>query len=85
MPGGIYNVTNPGQVTTREVVELIKKAGVSHKDFKFFQDEAEFMRTAAKTPRSNCVMTSAKLAATGIKMTEVHTAIEQALRSWRTA
>jgi hypothetical protein len=30
-------------------------------------------------------MTSAKLAAIGIKMTEVHTAIEQALRSWRTA
>ncbi len=82
VPGGIYNVTNPGQVTTREVVELIKKAGVSHKDFKFFQDEAEFMRTAAKTPRSNCVMTSAKLAATGIKMTEVHTAIERDLRRW---
>jgi dTDP-4-dehydrorhamnose reductase len=82
VPGGIYNVTNPGQVTTREVVELIKKAGISNKDFKFFQDEAEFMRTAAKTPRSNCVMTSAKLAATGIKMTEVHTAIERDLRRW---
>jgi hypothetical protein len=40
------------------------------------------MRTAAKTPRSNCVMTSAKLAATGIKMTEVHTAIERDLRRW---
>jgi dTDP-4-dehydrorhamnose reductase len=82
VPFGIYNVTNPGEVTTREVVELIRKTGVSHKDFKFFADEAEFMRTAAKTPRSNCTMTSAKLAATGIRMTEVHEAIERDLRRW---
>ncbi len=82
VPFGTYNVTNPGQVTTREVVALIQKAGVSNKDFKFFTDEAEFMRTAAKTPRSNCVMDSTKLAATGIGMTEVHEAIARDLRRW---
>jgi dTDP-4-dehydrorhamnose reductase len=85
IPFGTYNVTNPGQVTTHEVVELIKKTGVSTKHFTFFKDEAEFMQTAAKTPRSNCVMNSAKLAAAGIKLTEVHEAVEQALRSWRKA
>jgi dTDP-4-dehydrorhamnose reductase len=79
---GTYNVTNPGHVTTREVVDLIKKTGVSAKDFQFFTDEAEFMRTAAKTPRSNCVMDSTKLAATGIKLTEVHEAVERDLRRW---
>ena len=82
VPFGIYNVTNPGHVTTREVIDLIKKTGVSNKDFKFFASESEFMRLAAKTPRSNCVMTSAKLAATGIKMTEVHEAVERDLRRW---
>ena len=82
VPFGTYNVTNPGQVTTREVVGLIKKSGVSTKDFEFFTDEAEFMRTAAKTPRSNCVMSSAKLAATGIRLTEVHDAVERDLRRW---
>jgi dTDP-4-dehydrorhamnose reductase len=82
VPFGTYNVTNPGFVTTREVVALIKKTGVSNKDFKFFTDEAEFMRTAAKTPRSNCVMDSRKLAATGIQLTEVHEAIERDLRRW---
>jgi len=40
------------------------------------------MKTAAKTPRSNCVMDSSKLARAGIAMTEVHDAIDQALRSW---
>ncbi|HWA26115.1 MAG TPA: sugar nucleotide-binding protein [Lacunisphaera sp.] len=85
VPFGIYNVTNPGCVTTRDVVELIKKTGVSNKDFKFFEDEDEFMRIAAKTPRSNCVMDARKLAATGIRMTEVHEAIERDLRRWRAA
>ncbi len=85
VPFGTYNVTNPGHVTTREVVDLIKKTGVSDKDFSFFTDEAEFMRTAAKTPRSNCVMDSAKLAATGIRMTGVHAAVERDLRRWRSA
>ena len=82
VPFGTYNVTNPGHVTTHEVVGLIKKTGVSAKNFEFFKDEAEFMRTAAKTPRSNCVMDSRKLAATGIKLTEVHAAVERDLRRW---
>ena len=83
VPFGTYNVTNPGQVTTREVVGLIKQTGVSNKDFKFFTDEAEFMHTTAKTPRSNCVMNSTKLAATVITLTEVHEAVERDLRRWR--
>jgi dTDP-4-dehydrorhamnose reductase len=82
VPFGVYNVTNPGQITTDQVVELIKKTGVSHKNFQFFKDEAHFMQTAAKTPRSNCVMNSRKLATTGIQLTEVHEAVERDLRRW---
>lgn len=82
VPFGTYNVTNPGHVTTREVVALIRKTGVSTKEFIFFKDEADFMSKAAKTPRSNCVMDSRKLAAAGIKLTEVHEAVERDLRRW---
>lgn len=82
VPFGTYNVTNPGQITTHEVVELIKKTGVSTKNFSFFKDEADFMSKAAKTPRSNCVMDSSKLASVGIRMTEVHAAVERDLRRW---
>lgn len=85
VPFGLYNVTNPGEVTTREVVDLIQKSGVCKKGFQFFKDEAEFMQTAAKTPRSNCVMTSAKLASVGIRMTEVREAIARDLRNWQAA
>ena len=82
VPFGTYNVTNPGHVTTREVVELIRQSGFRDKEYEFFADEAEFMRTAAKTPRSNCVLDTGKLQAAGIGMTEVHEAIELALRNW---
>ncbi|MEI6465414.1 MAG: sugar nucleotide-binding protein [Verrucomicrobiota bacterium] len=85
VPFGIYNVTNPGQVTTREVVDLIKQSGVSNKDFSFFNDEGEFMQIAAKTPRSNCTMDSSKLASVGIQMTEVREAVSRDLRRWQKA
>jgi dTDP-4-dehydrorhamnose reductase len=82
VPFGTYNVTNPGYVTTREVVELIKESGLSTKTFNFFKDESEFMAKAAKTPRSNCIMSSRKLADAGITMTPVKEAIRQALSNW---
>jgi dTDP-4-dehydrorhamnose reductase len=85
VPFGIYNVTNPGHVTTREVVELIKASGVCQKNFEFFSDESEFMQKAAKTPRSNCVMDSTKLTHAGIQMTPVREAVQRALRDWRAA
>jgi dTDP-4-dehydrorhamnose reductase len=83
VPFGTYNVTNPGHITTREVVSMIEKSGVHPKKYEFFASEAEFMKIAAKTPRSNCVMNSAKLASVGIQMTEVHACVEQALRTWQ--
>lgn len=85
VPFGTYNVTNPGKVTTHEVVDLILKSGVCKKDYVFFKNESDFMQQAAKTPRSNCVLDSSKLEATGIRMTEVHEAIARDLRNWKAA
>jgi dTDP-4-dehydrorhamnose reductase len=85
VPFGTYNVTNPGHVTTHQVVDHIVKSGVHPKQYLFFKNEDEFMHVAAKTPRSNCVMNSAKLASVGIQMTEVHEAIDRDLRNWQKA
>ena len=82
VPFGTYNVTNPGRVTTHEVVDLIRQGGVSDKEFRFFDSEEEFMRLAAKTPRSNCVLDTAKLQGVGITMPEVHDAVADSLRHW---
>lgn len=83
VPFGIYNVTNPGSVTTREVVDMIQASGVCDKKFKFFTDEKEFMTQAAKTPRSNCVMDTQKLQRCGIIMRPVKEALQQALKDWK--
>jgi len=85
LPFGTYNVTNPGRVTTREVVELIQRSGVCRKEFSYFDSEEEFMRVAAQTPRSHCVLDSSKLARAGIQLTEVHEAIARDLRQWQKA
>ncbi len=83
LPFGVYNVTNPGAIWTHEIVERILALGVLKKDYVFFKDDDEFMRIAARTPRSNCVMDASKLAAAGLGLTEVHEAVEKALRGWR--
>jgi dTDP-4-dehydrorhamnose reductase len=85
LPAGIYNVTNPGQVTTREVVDLIKESGVCIKKFDFFKNEDEFKQIAAATPRSNCILNSEKLISAGVRMTPVRDAIQQALANWQPA
>jgi dTDP-4-dehydrorhamnose reductase len=83
LPYGIYNLTNPGSVWSSEVVELIKRSGVSTKKFRFFSSEAEFMQLAAKTPRSNCVLDSSKAIASGLKLTPVQDSIVSMLKSWK--
>ena len=80
---GIYNVTNPGFVTTHQVVELIQQIFRLKRSFEFWASDEEFYQVAAKTPRSNCVMDPGKLLATGVKMRSVEEALEHALRNWK--
>lgn len=82
-PFGIYNVTNPGFVTARQVVELIKKHLNPSKQFEFWANDEEFYRVAAKTPRSNCVLDTTKLIKTGVTMRPVQEAVEDSLRNWQ--
>ncbi len=79
---GVYNLTNPGSVTTSQVVKLITRHGLSDKRFSFFETEEEFMQIAAKTPRSNCVLDSSKAVAAGLPMRPVEDALEMAMKNW---
>jgi dTDP-4-dehydrorhamnose reductase len=82
-PFGIYNVTNPGWVTTREVIHYIERILKPDRRFEFWADDEEFYRVAAKTPRSNCVMDTTKLLAAGVKIRPVAEALENSLKNWR--
>jgi dTDP-4-dehydrorhamnose reductase len=82
-PFGIYNVTNPGFVTTRHVVEQIEKKLKLTRKFEYWTNDEEFYKVAAKTPRSNCVMDSSKLVAAGVKIRGVEEALEVSLNHWK--
>jgi dTDP-4-dehydrorhamnose reductase len=82
-PFGIYNVTNPGYITTRHVVEQIEKILKPARKFEFWANDAEFYQVAAKTPRSNCVMDATKLLAAGVKIRGVEEALEYSLKHWQ--
>lgn len=79
---GIWNLTNPGAVSTRQVVEMIRLAGLTDREFQFFESESQFMKIAAQTPRSNCVLDSSKAIEAGLPLTPVEEALDLAMKNW---
>ena len=77
---GIYNMTNPGSVTTSQVTEWMREEGVTDKQFQFFEDEQHFMNKAAKTLRSNCVLDTSKAEMAVIGMGPVEEAMRETLQ-----
>jgi dTDP-4-dehydrorhamnose reductase len=82
IPFGTYNLTNPGSVTTRDVVRMIRRAGLSDKSFEFFASEGQFMDLAAKAPRSNCVLDVHKALNAGLQLTPIEEALDKAMKNW---
>lgn len=81
-PFGLYNVTNPGGISTRQIVEKIERLLKPARPFEFFADDNQFYTTGVKAPRSNCILDTTKLLATGVEMRSVDVAFEAALRCW---
>ena len=81
-PFGIYNITNPGAVLTRKVVEMIQRILKPDRHFEFWKDDGEFYGYGAKALRSNCVLDVSKLLRAGVKMRPVEEALEDSLHNW---
>jgi dTDP-4-dehydrorhamnose reductase len=74
---GIFNLTQPGYLTTKQVVEMLAKHNlVSNK--LYFKNIEDFEKTVA-TPRSNCVLDSSNAIREGIKLTLIEDAMQQAI------
>jgi dTDP-4-dehydrorhamnose reductase len=84
VPYGIYNVVNPGAITTRRIIEMIQQILNPAHRFDFWENDGEFYRCQAKTPRSNCILDSAKLLSLGVKMRPVEKALQDTLERWHT-
>jgi nucleoside-diphosphate-sugar epimerase len=84
-PYGIYNVANPGAVTTRQIVTMLQCILKPDRNFEFWKDDAEFYREGAKTPRANCILDVSKLLSAGVRMRPVQKALEDSLEHWQPA
>ena len=82
LPFGTYNLTNPGSVTTRDVVQLIRESELVDREFHFFESEEEFMQMPGRAKRSNCLLDSGKAINAGLKLTPVTDSIRSSLRNW---
>ena len=79
---GTYNIVNPGYVSTRQVVRLIEEHLKPAKAFQYWENDEEFYRVAAKTPRSNCILDVSKLLGAGVKIRPVEEALVASLKGW---
>jgi len=82
-PFGVYNMTQPGAMTTREIVGLLQTRGYFPQGAEFFADEKDFMRTAASTPRSNCVLDVEKALQAGCRLTPIREKMAACIRELR--
>ena len=82
-PYGIYNVANPGAVTTRQIVTMMQCILRPDRNFEFWKDDEEFYREGAKAPRANCILDVSKLLSQGIRMRPVQEAMEDSLEHWQ--
>jgi len=82
VPFGVYNVTNSGSVTTRQVVRIIKQYRFQDRSFAYFENEEDFMQLVAKAPCSSCVLNNGKLLEHGVPMPSVEDALHRALKEW---
>jgi UDP-glucose 4,6-dehydratase len=83
IPEGVYNIVNPGYISTQEVVGKIRERLKPGWNPAFWQSDDEFYRFGAVTPRSNCILDTTKILMAGIRIRPVSEALEEALACWK--
>jgi dTDP-4-dehydrorhamnose reductase len=78
---GIFNMTNPGTINHREILEIYKEEVDPNLHYELFS--VEEMEKITKAKRSNCGLSSGKLESLGIKMRPVHEAVRDALKKYK--
>ena len=75
-------MVDPGYISTREVVEKIRGKLKPSWEPVFWQNDDEFYRFGAVTPRSNCILDPSKLVEAGIKIRSVSEVLGEAMSQW---
>lgn len=82
IPFGIYNITNTGSISSKEIVEKLIKTIKSDKKARFLKID-EFYKQINTLPRSNCIIDNRKILSTGIQMSEINESIDKCLDTWK--
>ena len=77
---GTYNLTQPGYMTTVDVVDLLQKYYIV-KEKEYFNTITEF-NSMVKAPRSNCVLDSSSAIRVGVKLTHIRESMEEAVKQY---
>lgn len=79
VPYGIYNVVNPGAMTTAYAASFFST--LMGRDFTFFKNDREFYEVA-RTPRSNCLLSTDKLSGLGIHLPDIHESMLESVSAY---
>lgn len=80
---GIYNLTNPGTMSAKEIMDYYKDLVEPAHEFGVFSVEELDSMTLAR--RSNCQLNTDKLQSKGIYLPEIHEAVKECLLRYRQA
>lgn len=78
---GIYNVTNPGSITHKEILDMYKE--IVDPSFTYTLMDTKELNEVTKAGRSNCILNTEKLAQEGIVLPEIHDAVRNVLMHYK--
>jgi dTDP-4-dehydrorhamnose reductase len=78
---GIYNLTNPGAIEHKEILEMYKE--IVDPSFSYTLMPLKELEGITKARRSNCVLNTEKLAAEGISLMPIKDAVRKALKEYK--
>jgi dTDP-4-dehydrorhamnose reductase len=82
LPGGPYNIVNPGYMSTRDVVALIRKHRHPGWEPAFVRESTEPDEGEAAARRGSTLLEANRLAEAGIKMRPLERALVESIRNW---
>jgi UDP-glucose 4,6-dehydratase len=82
LPGGAYNIVNPGYMSTRDVVALIRKHRHPGWEPAFAREFTEGDEGDVSARRASTLLEAKRLAEAGIKMRPLERALVESIHNW---
>jgi len=81
-PFGIYNVVNPGAVSTHDILQMVQRILKPSRRFEPIIYESGPRAASLRTWPPDCILDVSKLLSTGVNLRDVRRALESSLRKW---